>query len=202
MKCGALHRASGAGPQQPWFAARRARLPAEAGLVTGVAGRRVVEFHLEGGTWRPAAWRLSAASVTGRFAWPRVEITAGTIATAAGEKVHRARRGGILRRRKSSTPRPTGRSAAPRWARWLPAQPDFDTISIQAQARGPLASLTHTGQRRELRGVKWRGLNPLALAVTVAGDAGMRSTKFTAGGNGGHDDDLRHGRGRIPQRCV
>jgi hypothetical protein len=70
-------------------------------------------------------------------------------------------------------------------ARWLPAQPDFDAISIKAQVSGPLASLTHTGSA-QAEGVKLRGLNPLALALTWRG-RGDTIEDFTAEANGGHD---------------
>ena len=162
--------------QQPWFAAK-GTVTGEAGLVAGVARSPVVDFHLAARDVAAGGVALSAASVTGRFAWPRVEITAGTIATAAGEKFT-GRGGWDFRVQEILNATVDGQVRRATLAGWLPAQPDFDTIAIKAQASGPLATLTHSGSARA-ESVKWRGLNPLALAVTWRG-RGDAIDEFTA----------------------
>jgi translocation and assembly module TamB len=162
--------------QLPWFAAK-GTVSGEAGLVAGVAPSPVVDFNLTARDVMVGGMTLSAASVKGRFDWPRVEITAGEITMAAGEKI--AGRGGWdFRAREVFDATIAGQVRRATLARWLPAQPDFDTITIKGQASGPFASLTHTGNA-QAEGVKIRGLNPFALAVTWRG-RGESIEEFTA----------------------
>ncbi len=173
----------------PWFTAR-GTVSGEAGLGAGVAQSPVIDFSLEARDVAVGDVTLSAASAKGRFDWPRVEITAGTITMAEGEKI--AWRGGWdFRAKEIFGATVAGQIRRATLARWLPAQPDFDTIAIQAQASGPLASLTHAGSARA-EVVKWRGLNPLALAITWRGrgdiledftaEATAGTTRITAAG--------------------
>ncbi len=119
---------------------------------------------------------LGGASAEGRFVWPRVVITAGAITTADSNL--RWRGGWDFRAQEILDATVAGQIGRASLARWLPAEPGFDTISIQAQASGPLASLAHTGSVQAVD-VKLRGLNPLALAVTWRG-RGDTLDDFTA----------------------
>jgi translocation and assembly module TamB len=162
--------------QQPWFAAK-GTVSGEAGLVAGVAQSPVIDFNLTARDVVAGAVTLSAARVKGRFDWPRVEITAGEITVDEGEKIE-GRGGWDFRAKEIFGATIAGQVRRATLARWLPAQPEFDTIAFQAQASGPLASLAHTGSA-QAGGVKMRGLNPLALAITWHG-RGNTIEDFTA----------------------
>jgi translocation and assembly module TamB len=135
--------------------------------VTGVAQSPVVDFNCEVRDVVVGEIALSAASAKGRFDWPRVEITSGAITAAEGEKIE-GHGGWDFRSKTIFDAAVTGKIRRTTLARWLPAQPEFDMITINAQAGGPLASLAHTGSARA-EAVKLRGLNPLALAFTWRG---------------------------------
>lgn len=175
--------------KQPWFTAT-GTVSGEAGLVAGVAQSPVVDFSLAARDVAVGDVALGAASAKGRFDWPRAEIAAGTITMAEGETI--AWRGGWdFRAKEILEATVAGQIRRATLARWLPAQPEFDAISIKAQASGPLASLTHMGSARA-EGVKLRGLNPLALAITWRGrgdiiedftaEATAGTTKISAAG--------------------
>jgi translocation and assembly module TamB len=162
--------------KQPWFAAT-GMVSGEARLVAGVAQSPVVDFNFEARDVAVGNVALSAASAQGRFDWPRVEITAGSITMAGGEKI--AWRGGWdFRAKEILDASGAGQIRRATLVRWLPAQPDYGAISFKAQVSGPLASLTHAGSARA-DGVKLRGLNPLALALTWRG-RGDTIESFTA----------------------
>ena len=175
--------------KQPWFAAK-GTVSGEAGLVAGVAQSPAVDFHFAARDVAVSGLVLNAASATGRFDWPRVEVTSGTVTMAEGEKI--AWRGGWdFRAKEIFAATVAGQLRRATLARWLPAQPAFDTLAIEARASGPLASLAHTGSARA-EGVKWRGLNPLALAIAWRGhgdtiedfnaEATAGTTKLSAAG--------------------
>ena len=155
--------------KQPWLTAT-GTVTGEARLVAGVAQSPVVDFTLEARNVAGGDVALSAASAEGRFDWPRVEITAGTITTADGKITWRG--GWDFHAKEIFDATVAGQIRRVTLARWLPAQPDFDAISLEAQVSGPLASLTHAGSARA-EGVTLRGVNPLALAVTWHGRGGV-----------------------------
>ena len=162
--------------QQPWFAAK-GTVSGEARLGAGGAQSPVIDFNLVARDVAAGGMTLSAASVKGRFDWPRVEITAGEIAMAEGDKI--AGHGGWdFQAKEIYDATVAGQVRRATLARWLPTQPEFATMTFKAQASGPLGSLTHTGNARA-NGVKWRGLNPLALAITWRG-RGDTIEDFTA----------------------
>jgi translocation and assembly module TamB len=152
--------------KQPWFAAK-GTVSGEASLGAAGAQSPVVDFDLAARDVAAGGMTLSAASVKGHFDWPRVEITAGELTMAEGDKI--AGRGGWdFQAKEIYDATAAGQVRRATLARWLPAQPEFDTMTFKAQASGPLANLAHTGNA-QTAGVKMRGLNPLALAITWRG---------------------------------
>jgi translocation and assembly module TamB len=162
--------------KQPWIAAS-GTVSGEARLVANVSRPPVIGFDLEVRNGELLEVPLGAATVKGRYEWPRVEITAGTVAMAGDETIT-FRGGWDFRTKEVFDASVSGQTRRATLARWLPALPDFDAISITARASGPLASLTHTGSA-QARGVKLSGANPLALASTWRGH-GTTIDDFTA----------------------
>jgi translocation and assembly module TamB len=156
-------------------------LDGEARLVAGVAQPPVVAFTLNARDVAVGDVDFGVVNLAGRFAWPRVEITAGTI-TTAGSKITWS--GGWDFQTKEilggTVAAEVHRATV---ARWLPAQPDFQAISINARFSGPLANLTHAGEAHA-EGVMLPGLNPVAMAMTWSGRGDAIedfSAKATAG---------------------
>jgi translocation and assembly module TamB len=153
--------------KQPWFAATGS-VSGEARLVAGVAPSPVVDFSLEARDVAVGDVAFSSASAEGHFDWPRVEITTGTIAMANGRITWHG--GWDFHTQEIFAATVAGQIPRVAIARWLPAQPNFDALAIKAQVNGPLASLTHVGSARA-EGVRFRGLNPLSLAITWRGQS-------------------------------
>ena len=153
----------------------------EARLEAGIAQPPVVAFTLSARNVAVGDVDLGAATVAGRFAWPRVEITAGTITTADSKIAWSG--GWDLQTEEILNGTVAGQIRQGTLARWLPAQPFFQAISIKVRLSGPLANLTHAGDARA-EGVTLPGLKPFAVALAWRGrgDAiGNFSAKATAG---------------------
>ena len=162
--------------KQPWFVAK-GTLSGEARLAAGVAQSPIVEFHADAHAIALGELTLASLVANGRFEWPRVEITDAAIVGRVGEKVQ-GRGGWNFRTKEVFDAAIAGQIRRTTLVRWLPAQPEFDAISIDAKVSGPLASLAHAGTARA-EGVKWPRLNPLALALTWRG-RGDAIEDFTA----------------------
>jgi translocation and assembly module TamB len=138
----------------------------EARLEAGVAQPPVVAFTLSGRNVAVDDVDLGAVRVAGRFAWPRVEVAAGTITTADSKITWSG--GWDLQTKEILGGTVAGRISQGTLARWLPAQPRFQAISINVRFSGPLANLTHAGDARA-EGVTLPGLKPVAMAFTWRG---------------------------------
>ena len=134
--------------KQPWFAAT-GTAGGEARLVAGVAHPPVIDFNLAAQDLAVGDVALSAASAEGQFAWPRVEIAAGMIKTVDSKITGRG--GWDFHTKEIFDATVAGQIRRATLARWLPAQPSFDAISITAKASGPLANLTHAGNASSRR---------------------------------------------------
>ena len=161
--------------KQPWFTGA-GTVSGEARLVAGVAQSPAVDFSLEAQDLEIANVSLRSASAGGHFTWPRVEITTGTLTMADGTLAWRG--GWDFHAKELFNATVAGQIGPETFARWLPGRPDFASISINAQAAGPLARLTHTGNAR-VSGLTMSGLNPLSVAVAWRG-RGDIIEQFTA----------------------
>jgi translocation and assembly module TamB len=104
---------------------------------------------------------LSAVTAQGRLEWPQLQIASGTITGGEGEKLE-LRGGWNFKTKELLETTVTGQIRRQSIARWLPAQPGFDVVKIDAQAAGPLAEVNHRG-KVEAAGVTASGINPLAI---------------------------------------
>src|SRR5437764_5438986 len=68
-------------------------------------------------------------------------------------------------------------------ARWLPAEPQFESVAVTAHASGPVAALNHAGEMKATN-VGFSGVAPLALDVTWSGH-GTTIEKFAVAASGG-----------------
>ncbi len=162
--------------KQPWIAAQ-GTARGEARLVAGVARPPVVEFELEARAVTAGAFTLSQANASGKLDWPRLAVTTATITLAEGESLA-GHAGWDFARRELLAATIAGTIRRGTIARWLPEQPAFDSLTLEATASGPLANLTHSG-KAHAEGVQWPRLNPLALATTWRGHGGTLED-FTA----------------------
>jgi translocation and assembly module TamB len=146
--------------QVPWFVAR-GTVAGEARLVSGVTAAPVVEFSLSAADMQAGEVRLAEAAARGRLDWPRVEVTEGSVRPLEGGRL--VWRGGWDFREREFLPTSVeGELRRDTFARWLPRQPGFETVRVQASAEGPLKSLAHRGTLRA-ENVTLPRLRPLAL---------------------------------------
>ncbi len=153
----------------------------EARLAAGLAQPPSVAFNLSARDVAVGGVDLGAVNVEGRFAWPRVEITAGMITTADSRITWSGGWDFQSKEVLGGTVAAEVRRATV--ARWLPPEPDFKTLSITARLSGPLANLTHAGDAHA-EGVTLPGLNPVAMALAWRGRGDAIedfSVKATAG---------------------
>ncbi|MEO6245663.1 MAG: translocation/assembly module TamB domain-containing protein, partial [Opitutaceae bacterium] len=162
--------------EQPWFTST--------GTVTGAA-RWVsqpgeapkVEFDLAAREVAAGDWAAKLIEARGQFEWPRLRVTAGTLVGTAGEQLtwqggwDFAARGILDGHAEGGIRRAT-------LARWVPAEVQFDAITLRADAAGAWPNLIHSGQA-EAAGVVFGALKPLGMALTWAG-RGPAIESFTA----------------------
>ena len=154
--------------KQPWFAAK-GNVQGEAKLVSGFAPAPVVEFTLEAHGLAARDVNLRSVSARGRLNWPRIEVSDATIVGGAGEQLT-ARGGYDIREKQVLDSAVVGEVRRQSIARWLPAQPGFETVKISAQASGALTELKHAGHAA-VNGVKAPDFNPFALTADWRGTA-------------------------------
>ena len=152
--------------KQPWFTAKGA-VSGEARWVANLGQAPVVEFQFVARDVAAADWAASLVEAKGQFDWPRVRVSAGTLAGTAGEKL--VWRGGwdfAAKEILDAVAEGTIRRATV--ARWVPAEVEFEAVEVKAEATGAIKELKHAG-RAQAAGVKFRGVNPVGLALTWAG---------------------------------
>jgi translocation and assembly module TamB len=176
--------------KQPWFTATGA-VNGEARLVSGISASPVVEFSLDARDVTARDVALSAVNAAGRLEWPRLTIASGVLAGGEGERLE-WHGGWDFRAKEVLAAAVTGQIRRASIARWLPKQPEFDVVKIDAQAEGPVAQLHHHG-RITTEAVKFDGLQPAAVAASWRGngaafehfdaDATFAATKLSAAGS-------------------
>ncbi len=173
--------------KQPWFTAKGAA-QGEARLVTGLATTPVVEFSLAARDVTARDVALSSLEAAGRFEWPKINVSSGTIVGGQGERLT-WHGGWDFRAKEILDAVVQGEVRRASVARWLPKQPEFDVVKIDLRASGALAEAKHAG-RFSAGGVTARGLNPMAVSAEwrgvgatieqVQAEAGVGKTKLTA----------------------
>lgn len=154
----------------------------EARLASGVAAAPAIEFSLEARGVSARDVALSEVAARGTFAWPRLQIASGTMVGGEGERL--AWRGGWdFRAREILDAAVEGQIRRASLARWLPPQPEFDALRINAQASGPLADAVHRGTLAA-DGVKQPGIAAVALAAEWHG-RGATVEEFKASARAG-----------------
>lgn len=152
--------------QQPWFEAK-GTISGEARVASGISASTAVEFQLQAHEVVAQGVAVSQMAANGQFAWPRIEIASGQLVGGEGERftLHGA---WDFRAKELSGAVVDGTIRRASLARWLPAQPEFDVITLHAEAAGALAEIGHSG-RAQLESVKFRGVNAAALAAEWKG---------------------------------
>lgn len=162
--------------QQPWFAAR-GTLGGEARVVRGGLAAPVIEFRAQGAEISAQDLAVSGLTAEGRFEWPRVQLSRGEIVGGEGEQL--VMRGGWdFRAKEILNASVEGKLRRATFARWLPAQPAFDVVSVRALASGTLAEFAHSGEI-EASDVRFGALNAAALHAEWRG-RGLALENITA----------------------
>jgi translocation and assembly module TamB len=174
--------------EQPWLKASgtvegEARLAAAIG--SGATAGKIprVEFELRAREVRAAGVALTTLGAQGSLLWPRLLLERAEIVGGEGERLVAS--GGWDFQAKEILPaRIEGQIRRASLARWLPTQPEFDVVTLRAEAAGAPADIPHRGQA-EASGVKVKGLNPLQVALDWSGRGASVDTlalRVTAGG--------------------
>ena len=150
----------------PWFSVG-GRLQGEATLASGVTASPVVEFAVNANDLRAREVALTAVAARGRLEWPRLEIGEGSISGGEGERVT-VRGGWDFRAKQVIDAKVDGQVRRQSLARWLPKQPEFDLVTINAAAQGELDRVEHRGTIAAAQ-VKVGGINPLDIAAEWSG---------------------------------
>ena len=150
----------------PWFAAQ-GTVTGEARLESILGQAPLVAFQLAARDVAVAGWAASLVEAQGQFDWPRIQVSAGTLAGTAGERL--AWRGGWdFAAKEVLAAAAEGQIRRTTLARWLPADLAFEVVTLNAEAAGPLAELRHAG-KAQVEGVTYRALNPLGLTLEWTG---------------------------------
>lgn len=150
----------------PWLAATGAVI-GEARLVSGLGQAPVVAFQLAARNVAAVDFGASLVEAKGQLNWPRVRVSAGTLAGTAGERLE-WRGGWDFATKEILDAAAEGEIRRATVARWLPAGVEFAAVTLKAEAAGPLAVLRHAGQA-QAEGVTIRPLNPLGLTLAWQG---------------------------------
>ncbi|MDP3070425.1 MAG: translocation/assembly module TamB domain-containing protein [Opitutaceae bacterium] len=164
--------------KQPWFTAKGA-VSGEARWVSSLGQAPVVEFRLTGRDVAAADWAASLVEAKGQFDWPRVKVSEGTLAGTTGEKLT-WRGGWDFSTKEIFDAAAEGTIRRATVARWVPADVEFESITLKAEATGAPMGLKHAGQAQAEK-VTFRALKPLGLALTWAGSGStMESIRLVA----------------------
>lgn len=154
--------------KQPWFEAS-GQVKGEARLVTSGTGVPLAEFSIAAQEVAAQGVKLSEVSARGRLDWPQLQVESVSVMTGQQEKM--ALQGGwdfVAKEFLDTTAR--GQLRRSSFARWLPAQPVFDVVDVDASVQGPLASLVHRG-KASATGVVVAGVKPLSVQASWRGQA-------------------------------
>jgi membrane-associated protease RseP (regulator of RpoE activity) len=132
--------------KQPWFAAT-GTVAGEARWVASFAQTPRVEFQLAAHAVAGTNWAAAALEAAGDFSWPRVTVSHATLAGTAGEKLT-GHGGWDFRAKDVVDAAVEGQFRRATLARWLPAEVDFEALSVKAEATGPVTQLKHSGSVR------------------------------------------------------
>lgn len=167
--------------KQPWFSAQ-GRVTGEARLISGVAQSPVVDFQLKAREVIAHEIAVASAEVEGQFEWPSLRVAKGMIVAGEGEQFD-LKGSWDFRRQEILAGTLQGQIRRATLARWLPAVPGFDTLSVKAAVAGPVSSLKHSGEMvgagivfpgTKPLGAKlvWRGTGPALADFTLHASAG------------------------------
>jgi translocation and assembly module TamB len=152
--------------KQPWFEAR-GNVQGTAELVPTAGAAPVVNFRVLARDVVAQGVSVATVDATGRFVWPRIEMTSVAIVGGAGERLV-AKGGWDLRSREILGATVEGELRRATLARWVPSQPKFDSIAIKAEAAGPLATARHSGEIRA-GNVVIAGVKPMTITASWSG---------------------------------
>lgn len=176
--------------QLPWFTATGA-VKGEAHLVSDISAKvPVIAFRLAADHVSSGEWRASLIEAQGQFDWPRVTVTAGTLAGTQGESL-RWHGGWDFRTHEVLDAAAEGEVRRATVARWVPEKLQFDHVALKATGAGPLSALKHQGDV-QAAGVEWGELHPADVTLhwqgqgaaieTFSADAKLGQTRVTAEG--------------------
>ena len=161
--------------QQPWFTAT-GTINGEAQLTSGESRIPNVAFQIDASDVVAEDVEIAAASLQGRFDSPRLLIESGSLEGSDGTKL--SFHGGYDTEAKEIIAAAlAGEISRSTLARWLPEQPAFERVSVDATAEGPLPDVRHRGSS-EVAAVTISGLKPVDVALSWNG-VGQMIEKFS-----------------------
>jgi translocation and assembly module TamB len=132
---------------------------------------------------------LASADLQGRMEWPRIQLAEATLVGVHGEKL-RATGGWDLKAKEALDVTVGGQLRQETFARWLPKNVTFNSVVVDASARGPLAQIEHRGTMKVENAVagpskplgiavEWDGIGPRAGRIAANVSAGESRISFS-----------------------
>ncbi len=152
--------------QQPWFTAT-GTINGEAQLTSGESRIPNIAFQIEASEVVAEGVEVAAASLQGRFDSPRLLIESGSLEGSDGTKL--SFNGGYDTEAKEIIAAAlAGEISRTTLARWLPEQPAFERVSVDATAEGLLPDIRHRGSSK-VAAVTMSGLKPVDVVLSWNG---------------------------------
>jgi translocation and assembly module TamB len=158
----------------PWLTAATGSAKGEARLTSGVAQAPVVDFAISARDVAAQGVAVAGAEMVGHFEWPQLRVNAGTLTGRNGERLQ-WRGGWDFRAKEILEANVAGEIRRATLARWLPAQPQFEALSVNVTASGALADIKHAGEAKASE-VVFRGVKPLQVELKWSGQGRTMDT--------------------------
>lgn len=152
--------------QLPWLQAS-GTLAGEGLIAPDDGGLAKIDFNWHGENLTIAESRLRTASAQGRFVWPQLDLADGRLVSDTGDELQWAG-GWDFRTREVRAATVKGRFRWATFAAWLPKEPSFELLEIDARASGPWRTVAHEGNGR-IEGVTLKTLKPFAATLQWQG---------------------------------
>lgn len=160
--------------KQPWFPAT-GTLNGEARFASGSAVDPLIDFQFHAKEISTRGIDIAAADARGHWHWPQIMVDAGSLVGGEGERVE-WHGGWDFRARSVLDAAVSGQIRRRSLARWLPAKPEFDVVSLRGSASGALDTLSHEGEI-SARQISFPPIKPVDATFTWRG-AGMLLSAF------------------------
>ncbi len=153
--------------KQPWLTDAKGSVTGEARLTPRDGEIPRIDAKLDARELSFREWNAVAGTAEATLEWPHLQVKTATIALNPSDQFT-LHGGWDFAAQELTDAEAGGTISGAAVARWLPAAVKFETVTLAAQAHGPLAAVQHEGTVRTA-GLTVRGVRPLALEAAWRG---------------------------------